>query len=96
MQKLWQAGRVKEYHTQLTEILRTYIEDRFKRNALESTSSEIIDDLTGHPEITKEVLEKLRQLLVLADLVKFAKAMPLPAEHESCLDNGVEFVKATI
>jgi len=96
IQKLWQSGRSKEYHTLLTDILRKYIEDRFKRNAMESTTSEIIEDLHGLPEISKELLEKLRQLLVLADLVKFAKAQPLPAEHESCLDDGVVFVKQTI
>ena len=96
VQKLWQEGRTKEYHTILTDILRTYIEARFKRNAMESTTSEIIDELTGLPEIPRESLEKLRQILVLADLVKFAKSQPLPAEHESSLVSGVAFVRETI
>ena len=44
-EKIWQKGQSKEYYTELTDALRTYIKNRFGFNALEMTSSEIIDKL---------------------------------------------------
>ena len=44
-EKVWQKGQPKAYYTELTDTLRTYIKDRFGFNALEMTSSEIIDKL---------------------------------------------------
>ena len=44
-EKVWQKGLSKEYYTELTDAIRTYIKDRFGFNALEMTSSEIIDQL---------------------------------------------------
>ncbi len=50
-EKVWQKGRSKEYYTELTDTLRTYIQDRFGFNAMEMTSSEIIEDF---PELTEQ------------------------------------------
>lgn len=96
MQKLWQTGRVKEFHTELTEILRRYIEERFGLPALERTTAEIVGDLETHGGTNPATREKLRRVLERADLVKFAKAQPLPAEHEASLDDGVAFIQETI
>lgn len=95
VKKLWQSGKIKEYHSELTEILRRYIENRFKTQALEQTSDEIIDSLKSEAAIPGPVLDKLRHLLVRADLVKFAKSLPLPAENEQSLTDGIEFVYET-
>jgi hypothetical protein len=40
-EKLWMKGKYKEYHTQLTDVIREYIERRFLINSMEMTSSEI-------------------------------------------------------
>jgi len=56
--KLWQSGKIKEYHTEVTEIIRRYVEDRFRIMALESTTGEIIVDLSGRPELPAKLLEK--------------------------------------
>ena len=61
----------KEYYTQLTDVLRQYLSDRFGVNAMEMTSTEIIGHLKKQGD--EESLSELRQLLVTADLVKFAK-----------------------
>jgi hypothetical protein len=95
MKKLWQAGRVKEYHSELTEILRKYIEGRFQVPALEQTSSEISESLSNQAGCPKQALDRLSHLLVLADMVKFAKVQPLPAENEKSLSEGIEFVHET-
>ena len=94
--KIWQAGRYKEFHSELTDILRTYIEERFAVRALESTTDEIMEGMAAADGIRKENLDQLRRILVLADLVKFAKARPVGGENEESLGLGTQFVKETI
>ena len=92
--KLWQAGKYKEYHSELSEIIREYIEKRFHLNALESTSEEIMQNLrTTLP--SAELKDKLRQLLLLSDLAKFAKERPIASENELSLKNAFDFVYET-
>jgi len=94
-QKLWQEGKTKQYYSALSEILRTYIEGRFKVNALEQTTDEILYSFRT-VVIDQESKEKLRQLLILADLVKFAKEQPLQNENEMCMNNAFDFVNGTL
>ncbi len=93
--KLWQAGKVKEYYTDLTDIVRLYIEERFGINAIEMTTDEIISDLRD-ANLETDQRNKLGQTLVLADLVKFAKENPLPLDNDNSLSKSIEFVKDTI
>lgn len=91
---LWQRGKVKEYHSSLTEIIRSYIEGKFAVPALELTSDEVL----SHPLIQRldnGFLSSLRTLLVRADFVKFAKYIPEPAENEESLTLAYSFVEAT-
>ena len=80
--KLWQNGRDKEFHTELTEILRQYIEARFAVPAMEKTSDEILDELYELAESQKASLANLKQILSIADLVKFAKYHPYADENQ--------------
>jgi hypothetical protein len=96
IKKLWQEGKVKEYHSELTDIIRKYLEGRFRFNALESTTGEIMDELGRFREVVGEQNEKLREMLSLADLVKFAKAQPLPEENERGLEDAILFVRETM
>ncbi len=93
--KIWQSGKIKDYHTGLTDILRKYIEDRFHLMAMESTTGEILDDLEEKTRIEKGSREILSRILTMADLVKFAKYLPLPDEHEQNMEYAVEFVNKT-
>jgi len=95
VKKLWQAGKVKEYHTELTEILRIYLLQQFNVEAMEMTSDEILSAIK-YKDIEDDIIGKLRQILLLADLVKFAKENPLPQDHDLSLNYAFEFVKATI
>ncbi len=84
---LWQNNKVKEYYSELTEIVRGYIERELKVPALEKTTDEIIETLTDFNdsesiETSKETIKKLKDLLQEADLVKFAKSKPLAIEIE--------------
>jgi hypothetical protein len=93
--KLWQAGKVKEYHSSLTDIVRTYLEDQFRLKAMESTTAEIIDDLREHTTILKENQDSLLKILSMADLVKFAKYQPVAEDHEQSMNIAVDFVNRT-
>ena len=71
----------KDFYSKLTEIVRRYIEDEVKLDALESTSQELITKLEnlidkGNLDLEKETLKNLKKVLENADLVKFAKSTP--------------------
>jgi len=93
--KLWQTGRVKDYHTELTDIIRTYISDKFKIHATEMVTYEIIEEIES-TTISQETRKKLGEMLEMADMVKFAKGNPLPDEQERSMNYAIDFVKDTI
>lgn len=83
----------KAYYTELTDVLRTYMEERFSFNAMEMTSSEIIDKLMEIKD--RESVKDLMFLFQTADLVKFAKHSPLMNENDMNLVNAVDFINNT-
>lgn len=91
-QKLWQQGAVKPYHSQLSDILRDFLERRYRIPAMEQTTDEIFAALaaTGMPDGQKA---RLRQVLTLADLVKFAREQPLHTDNEQSMAQAIDFVK---
>jgi len=93
-EKLWQQGQVKEYQTRLTYIVREYLENRYEVQALESTTDQILRDLK-HLNFSSELKGKLREMLQLADMVKFAKAQPPVEIHERLMKDAEEFVVTT-
>ena len=92
--KLWQADQIKEYYSEISDVVREYLERRYNVNAMEQTSDEIFTSLR-YKEISGEGREELRQILVLADLVKFAREKPLPTDHELTMENALGFVRST-
>ena len=92
--KLWETGKLKAYHSELSETIREYIENRYQVHALEQTTDEIFHHLR-YLEITDTEKNKLRQVLMLSDLVKFAKEKPIQSENEQSMSNALEFVTAT-
>jgi len=94
LQKLWQQGRIKEYYTQITDTLRRYIFRRFGINAMEMTSYEILDIITREND-ARSVYDTLKQILQLADLVKFAKWQALPDENDLSMAYSYLFVNQT-
>jgi hypothetical protein len=90
-EKLWQQGRIKDYYTQVTDVLRIFLEERFGISAPEMTSDELLERMRRKVTDTRS-MELLRSVLVLADLVKFAKAHPLPDEHEQLIRECREII----
>ena len=93
--KIWQQGQVKEYHTQLTDVVREYIARRFEVSSVEQTSDETLRDIRPLLNERKDLYDQLRKMLTLADLVKFAKWSATPDENELSLRNAYTFVRET-
>ncbi len=93
-QKLWQNGKVKEYFTEISHIIRVYLERRFAIPAVESTSGEIIEALRKQ-DFDKQAFKQLNELMEIADLAKFAKYEPLPSENDKALKDAFEVVNLT-
>ena len=94
-QKIWQTGQIKEYHTQLTDVVREYIDRRFEVSSAEQTSDETLRAMRPLLNDKKDLYEQLRKMLTLADLVKFAKWTTTPDENELSLRSAYTFVKET-
>ena len=91
--KLWEDGHIKEYHSQLSEIIRKYTENRFKFIALELTTKEILEEIKL--TLNKEQLNNLKTLLQRADLAKFAKGKPDKTENLESMSLARKFVNKT-
>lgn len=92
-EKLWQAGKTKEFYIRLSDILRIYSEQRYRIPAMEQTSDELLRSLRSM--VGDEQRIKLRQILLLSDLVKFAKELPIGTENEISLQNARDFIHET-
>ncbi len=91
---LIEQGEVKAYHSQLSHIVREYLENRFGMPALESTTDVIIDQLSRQ-ELAAGWQGELRRLLQTADLVKFAKAEPPATVHQEGMTIAENLVEST-
>ncbi|MCL2414019.1 MAG: hypothetical protein FWC94_02050 [Bacteroidales bacterium] len=97
LKQLWQNNLVKEYYTELTDILRIYTEKGLHISAIEMTSDEFIEAVENSEfENKSKLLELLRNTLPTADLVKFAKAEPLADQHDRCFKEVKLFVELTM
>ncbi len=94
-QKLWQNDRVKEYYTELTDILRKYLWNRYAIRTLERTSDEILQSLKNSPFYDEQPFLLLKDIFYVSDLVKFAKFKPVADEHQKCYDDALRFVDET-
>jgi hypothetical protein len=93
--KLWQAGLIKEYHTKITEIIRRYFEERFGFLAMELTTYEIMENM-NRITVPEHIKKITFGFLANADLVKFAKYIPLDSINEIMMRQAYEIVENTV
>jgi hypothetical protein len=91
--QVWQAGNVKKYHSEISEIIRRYTEIRFNFIALELATDEIISELKS--KVNNEQLASITILLQRADLAKFAKSKPEETENKESMQLAKHFVAQT-
>ena len=95
-EKLWQKDKVKQYYSEVTDVIRNYIEDRFDLPAMEKTTDEIVESFKYRNDlISEKSFSNLSRILSLADLVKFAKYQPLPDDNNLTLVDTYFFVNDT-
>ena len=94
-EKLWQNGKTKEYYSRLADIMRNYLEKRFSFPAMEFVSSETLEAFRNCMPQEEMLQEMLEGILQTSDMVKFAKAVPLPADNQGNLDNAYLLVGQT-
>ena len=90
-----ERGEVKVFHIEASDILRTYVEARFRVDALEMTTSEVIGGLeavAAEPRLRDGLLAFLEQ----CDLVKFAKVRPGADASRQLLELGRRLVVDSI
>jgi len=92
--KLWQNGKIKEYYSELTDIIRHYLHQQHGIEAMEMITSEILTayDMAGLQSDSRKLLTNI---LIQADYAKFAKAIPQRTENELCMSNAKQFIDET-
>jgi len=93
-EKIYSKGKIKQYHTEITDVLRDYLEAIYQIPAHELTSHEILTRLR-YVGLTDQESLHLRVVLNRADMVKFAKDRPTDAENEEAVTQTLSFVKTT-
>lgn len=83
------------FYTELSMILRAYLDGRFNLNATDETTEEIVEALSKSPELNMEQQGILRDFMTQADMVKFAKGHPDRSTMESAFETTTQFVEET-
>lgn len=86
---------MKEYYVQISDTLREYLENRFGVNITDMTTTQILNNINEHNLLDNYNTEKIKKVLEISDLVKFAKYQPLQNENDNCLDLSFQIVNST-
>lgn len=89
-----ERGQVKEYHIEVSDILRRYVEGHFQVHALEMTTWEVLSGLEG-VGVGESTRGDFRGFLDQCDMVKFAKVRPSGDDSGKVLVLGRSIVEAT-
>ena len=95
---------LKDYYSELTLIIRKYLDEKVYDHSLESTTDELIDRLNllkegNQIDLSKESIKNIESILKRADLVKFAKSSPDVALAEldrTTIDSEIDQVKEAL
>lgn len=90
----------KKYYSELTAIVRSYLEEDANISALESTTNQLIEKLemlkdAGELRLTEDTIRQFQKILQAADLVKFARSKPATSKAESDRKVVEQIVKKT-
>lgn len=89
-----QQAYYKAYYTELTDIVRHYLDTQFLMQTMESTSDEIVLE-AKKMKFSTEVRSTMKSLFDTADLVKFAKILPTPYDNETVLKSALFIINKT-
>ena len=97
-------SEVKDFYSELTFIIRKYLDEKVYDRALESTTDELVTRLQLLKEgnqvpLSKETIANIESILKRADLVKFAKSAPdtaLAEMDKATIDKEIDHVKESL
>ena len=92
-QQIWKQGKVKEYYSQVTDVMRRYIERQMHQPAMESTAYEVVEIIRGLKP-GDELMERCENLMELSIGVKYARQTPTESDHHAALTTLEEFIEA--
>lgn len=93
-EKIWQQGQIKQFYTDITDVIREYLSGAYCINAMEMTTDEIVALVKKNKDLD-EIRLVLKDMLELSDLVKFAKFVPLENENEKAVLDAFMIVEKT-
>lgn len=93
-EKIWQQGQIKQFYTDITDVIREYLSGAYGINAMEMTTDEIVALVKKNKDLD-EIRLVLKDMLELSDLVKFAKFVPLENENEKAVLDAFIIVEKT-
>ncbi|WP_370458277.1 hypothetical protein [Cellulophaga sp. L1A9] len=94
----------KQYYSELTDIVRSYLEEDVHISALESTTDQLISKLemlkdAGNLKLEEDTIRQFKNILQTSDLVKFAKSKPdtsVAEQDRKAIENIVTKTKDAI
>lgn len=92
--KLWQQGNIKQYYTGISDTVREYISNRWNIDAMERTTDELMHS-SFIQRVSGETYNRIKSLLTISDLAKFAKYTPIASENEQTMSDAFAFVNET-
>ena len=92
---LVKAGRIKEFYERISDILRHYIEHRFRLRAPERTTEEFLIELQYTDVLGESDKGGVGEFLKHCDLVKFAKHRPSTEQIQRTFDLVKNFIEKT-
>jgi len=93
--KLIETGRIKAFYERISNILRHYIEDRFRVRAPEQTTEEFLQELSRTDALPADDKMGLGEFLESCDLVKFARHEPQSEQIQTTFDLVKTFIQKT-
>jgi len=100
-ERYFENEEIKTYYSDLTLILRQYLDEKVYEQSLESTTDELVSRLqtleaANQIKLSKETIRNIETILKRADLVKFAKSKPdfqLAKLDKSTIELEIDHVK---
>jgi hypothetical protein len=94
-QKLPAKGEFKQYYTLVSETVRKFLGAEFGFPVLERTTAEVLDDIRRR-DVPENVRTRTSAFLQDADLVKFAKYVPVLTEADAAMEQAVKIVDESV
>jgi hypothetical protein len=92
--RLIEKGLIKEYYIRLSDIIRTYIGNRYGIFAMDKTTWELFQEMKLK-RIERRHVDKINNFLKDCDMVKFAKYVPIQKEIEEIYKSAEEIIDMT-